>query len=195
MECERRDDRAFPRPNVDRPARPSTDAAPDTSTRQGPIVRHHRRFVAETGRRIGPLVSTEMSARLDALILCDFAQIRDGLLFVQSGGLTRLVANSLPAAFGCHVAAMVHMPPHEAVEAHHMVMKVKSADTATLVATIQVALHEVPRPAGLLPGEGRQVPVVVPLHKVIFPQAGRYDLQVDIDDEIAADLTFTVSEA
>jgi hypothetical protein len=135
-----------------------------------------------------------MSARLDALILCDFAQIREGLLFVQSGGLTRLVANSLPASFGCHVAAMVYMPPHEAVEAHHMVMKVKSADTATLVATIQVALHEVPRPAGLMPGEGRHVPVVVPLSKVVFARAGRYDLQVDIDDEIAADLTFAVSE-
>ena len=35
-----------------------------------------------------------MSARLDALLLCDFAQIREGLLFVQSGGLTRLAAPS-----------------------------------------------------------------------------------------------------
>ncbi len=134
-----------------------------------------------------------MPARLDALVLCDFAQIREGLLFVQSGGLTRLVAQTLPAAFGCHLAAMVYMPPHEAVEAHHMVMKVKSADTATLVATINVELHEVPRPTGLLPGEGRQVPVVVPMRKVVFPRAGRYDLQVDIDDEIAGDLTFTVA--
>ena len=29
-----------------------------------------------------------MSAELKSLILCDFAQIREGLLFVQSGGLT-----------------------------------------------------------------------------------------------------------
>jgi len=139
-------------------------------------------------------VSVEMPARLDALILCDFAQIREGLLFVQSGGLTRLVAQTLPAAFGCYVAAMVYMPPNEAVEAHHMVMKIKSADTATLVATINVDLHEVPRPTGLLAGEGRQVPVVIPMHKVVFQRAGRYDLQVDIDAEIAGDLTFTVAE-
>lgn len=135
-----------------------------------------------------------MTARLDALILCDFAQIREGLLFVQSGGLTRLAAPSFPAGFGCHLAAMVYMPPHEAVEAHHMVMKVKSADTATVVATIDVQMHEVPRPSGLLPGEGRQVPVVVPMQKVVFPAAGQYDLQVDLDDEIAGDLTFTVAE-
>jgi hypothetical protein len=135
-----------------------------------------------------------MPARLDALILCDFAQIREGLLFVQSGGLTRLAAASVPAGFDCHVAAMVYMPPHEAVEAHHMVMKVKSADAATVVATINVQMHEVPRPTGLLPGEGRQVPVVIPMRKVVFPSIGRYDLQVDIDDELAGDLSFTVVE-
>ncbi|MGA9278596.1 DUF6941 family protein [Ilumatobacter sp.] len=135
-----------------------------------------------------------MTARLDALILCDYAQIREGLLFVQSGGLTRLVAARLPAPFRCHVAAMVYMPPNEAVEAHRMVMKIKSADTATLIATVKVDLYEVDRPTGLLAGEGRQVPVVVPLAKILFPAAGRYDLQVDIDDEIAGDLAFRVVE-
>lgn len=133
-----------------------------------------------------------MTVRLDALILCDFAQIRDGLLFVQSGGVTRLVSSKLPAAFGCHVAAMVYMPPNEAIDAHHMVMKIKSADTATLVATINVELHEINRPDGLVLGEGRQVPVAVPLRKVVFPAAGRYDLQVDIDEHMAGDLAFRV---
>ncbi|MFK7920099.1 MAG: hypothetical protein AB8G14_18640 [Ilumatobacter sp.] len=131
-----------------------------------------------------------MAARLDALILCDFAQVREGLLFVQSGGLTRLTTGSFPAGFDCYVAAMVHLPPDEAVEAHTMVMKVKAADTVTLIATVNVALHETPRPMGLQPGEGRQVPVVVPLHKLKFPAPGQYDLQVDIDDEFAGDLSF-----
>lgn len=134
-----------------------------------------------------------MTVRLDALILCDFAQIRDGLLFVQSGGLTRLVAPKLPAAFGFHVAAMVFMAPNEAIDAHRMVMKIKSADTAKLVATINVQLHEVTQPVARLPGEGRQVPVVVPLGKVAFPAPGRYDLHVDIDDQLAGDLAFRVA--
>src|SRR6056297_1731064 len=63
-----------------------------------------------------------MAARLDALILCDFAQVRDGLLFVQSGGLTRLRAGRLPATFRCHVATLVYLPPDEAAAAHHVVM-------------------------------------------------------------------------
>lgn len=131
-------------------------------------------------------------ARLNALILCDFAQIREGLLFVQSGGLTRLVTATFPAQFACHVAALVYLPPHEAGEAHDMVIKAKSADTATLVATVKVSMHETPPPAGLAPGEGRQVPIVVPLSAVSFPSPGEYDLHVEIDDEFAGELSFRV---
>ena len=135
-----------------------------------------------------------MAAELKSLILCDFAQIREGLLFVQSGGLTRLVAPSFPAKFACHVATLVWLPPHEAGSAHEMVMKVKAASTAKLTATVKVALHETAPPAGLQPGEGRQVPIVVPLAAVSFPSPGEYDLQVEVDDQFAGDISFRVAE-
>ena len=135
-----------------------------------------------------------MSARLNSLVLCDFAQIREGLLFVQSGGLTRLATPSFPATFHCHVATTVYMPPTEAAAAHEMVMKVKSATTAKVVATINVAMHETPAPAGLFPGEGRQMPIVVPLAAVTFTEPGEYDLQAEIDGEFAGDLSFRVVE-
>lgn len=135
-----------------------------------------------------------MAARLDALLLSDFAQVREGLLFVQSAGLTRIVTPTFPARFSCHVAAMIYLPPDEATVAHHMVMKVKAAEQATLIATINVALHDRPVPAGLAPGEGRQVPVVVPLQQVAFPAAGQYDLHVELDDEFAGELSFRVAE-
>jgi hypothetical protein len=133
-------------------------------------------------------------AELKSLILCDFAQIREGLLFVQSGGLTRLVAPSFPAKFACHVATLVWLPPHEAGTAHEMVMKVKSAATARLTATVKVALLETTPPSGLLPGEGRQVPIVVPLAAVSFPAPGEYDLQVEVDDQFAGDISFRVAQ-
>jgi hypothetical protein len=133
-------------------------------------------------------------AELKSLILCDFAQIREGLLFVQSGGLTRLVAPSFPAKFACHVATLVWLPPNEAGTAHEMVMKVKSAATARLTATVKVALLETTPPSGLLPGEGRQVPIVVPLAAVSFPAPGEYDLQVEVDDQFAGDISFRVAE-
>jgi hypothetical protein len=135
-----------------------------------------------------------MAARLNALILCDFAQVRDGLLFVQSGGLTRLAAPQMPARFSCFVAALVYVPPDEAADAHTMLIKVKSAASAEVVATINVAMHENTEPRGLRPGEGRQLPIVVPLGAVTFSSAGEYDLHVDIDDELAGDLSFHVIE-
>jgi hypothetical protein len=135
-----------------------------------------------------------MAAHLKSLILCDFAQIREGLLFIQSGGLTRLAAPTFPARFACHVAALVWLPPDEAGTAHEMVMKVKAAATVTLLATINVSLHETVVPVGLELGEGRQVPVVVPLAVVAFPEPGEYDLQAEVDGELAGDLSFRVAE-
>lgn len=135
-----------------------------------------------------------MVAQLKALVLCDFAQVREGLLFVQSGGLTRLATTKFPAQFRCHLACLVYLPPDVVSTAHEMVMKVKAAQTATLIATVKVAIHESVPPAGLAPGEGRQVPIVVPLTAVTFPAPGEYDLQVEIDDEFAGDLSFRVGQ-
>ena len=135
-----------------------------------------------------------MAAQLKALVLCDFAQVREGLLFVQSGGLTRLAAPSFPAKFPCRVAALVYSPPDEATVAHQVVMKVKSASSALVIATINVALHETAPSAGLARGEGRLVPIVVPLDSVAFPEPGEYDLQVDVDEQFAGDLSFRVLE-
>lgn len=135
-----------------------------------------------------------MSARLNSLILCDFAQVREGLLFVQSGGLTRLLAPAFPAKFPCRLACLVELPAEEAGQAHAMAIKVKAVETATLLATINVALHEARRPQGLAPGEPRLVPVVVPLDSVVFPSPGEYDVHVELDDHFAAGLSFRVGE-
>jgi hypothetical protein len=135
-----------------------------------------------------------VAAHLNALILCDFAQVREGLLFIQSGGLTRLVAGQFPAKFACRVACLVYLPPDEADAGHDMVIKVKSAATANVVATVKVELHGTPVPAGLQPGEGRQIPIVVPLDSVVFPAPGEYDLHAEVDEEFAGDLSFRVGQ-
>ncbi|MEM1334432.1 MAG: hypothetical protein AAGG08_13350, partial [Actinomycetota bacterium] len=129
---------------------------------------------------------------LDALVLCDFAQVRDGLLFVQSGGLTRLAAAAVPATFNCHVAMLVSLPPDSALDAHTVVLRIKHVASATVVATVNVAIHAIDRPTGLAQGEGRLVPVVVPLGNVTFPAVGEHDLQVTVDEQLAGDLSFRV---
>ena len=133
-----------------------------------------------------------MAARLNSLILCDFAQVREGLLFIQSGGLTRLLAPAFPAKFPFRLACRVELPAHETANAHTMVIKVKSVETASVLATVNVALHEPAKLEGLAPGESRLVPVVVPLDSVAFPAPGEYDVHVDVDEQLAGDLSFRV---
>ena len=41
--------------------------------------------------------------------LCDFGQIREGLLSVLSGGITRLKRPAFPAPLGCHLALILEM--------------------------------------------------------------------------------------
>jgi len=134
-----------------------------------------------------------VAARLDALILCDFAQVREGLLFVQSGGLTRLMTRKLPATFNCHVAMLVAVSPDVALDEHNVVMRIKHAPSATALATVKVDLHPPASTGGLMPGESRIVPVVVPLSTITFRSEGVHDLQVSIDDHLASDLSFHVS--
>ena len=159
----------------------------------GVVLRRFESFPAHHVLTATPSVAA-VSARLNSLILCDFAQVREGLLFIQSGGLTRLVAPTFPAKFACRVACLVYLPPDEADVAHEMVIKVKSAATASSVATVKVELHGTPVPTGLQPGEGRQIPIVVPLDSVVFPTPGEYDLQAEVDEEFAGDLSFRVGQ-
>ena len=140
-----------------------------------------------------PAISVRaVPARLDALVLCDFAQVREGLLFVQSGGLTRFATSTLPVTFNCHVATLIYLPPDEAADSHAVLMRIKHAPTATVVATVKVAIHASDVSTRLEPGEGRLVPIVVPLSNVTFRAAGEHDLQVEVDDHLAGDLSFRV---
>ena len=132
-----------------------------------------------------------MSAQLKALILCDFAETRENLLFIQSGGLTRLASSVFPARFSCYIGAIVYMPPDEVEAAHEMVLRVKSTADAAVIATVNVEMHQ-QHVTGLAPGEGRLLPIAVPLNAVVFPEPGEYDVQADLDGELAGDLSFHV---
>ncbi len=51
-----------------------------------------------------------VTPRLTTLLLCDFAQVREGLLFVSSGGVSRVVQSNYPANPRLHLAMVVHLP-------------------------------------------------------------------------------------
>ncbi len=135
-----------------------------------------------------------MTARITTLLLSDFAQVRERLLFVSSGGISRVVQSSYPASPRIHLAMMVHLPADSLGTTRHMQIKLKYPDQVATIAQIDIAINIDSGP-GANPGEGINVPQVIDLSPIAFPRAGQVDVQVSIDDEPAGDLTFWMLQA
>ena len=112
--------------------------------------------------------------------LCDFAQVREGLLFVSSAGITRVYRESFPAPIGVMLALVLEMSPVEAANANKIKVRVEDADgqkLAEMVGEVQVKLG-----SGHDPGELVNVPFVADFRAMKLPTPGRY--QVAIHPEV-----------
>jgi hypothetical protein len=130
-----------------------------------------------------------MSPRLTTLLLCDFAQVREGLLFVSSGGVSRVVQNSYPANPRLHLAMVVHLPAASLGTSLQVHVRLKYPDTAEVIANAEVGI-QLNAVSGAYPGEGINVPQVIDLAPIQFSRPGQVDVQVSVGDEPAGDLSF-----
>lgn len=130
-----------------------------------------------------------MTPRLATLLLSDFAQVRDRLLFVSSGGISRVVHSTFPAHPRIYLAMVVHLPANTLGQPHRVVIKLKYPDHVAVIAQIEVKIN-LDQIAGAHPGEGVNVPQALDLAPIVFPHRGQVDVQVAIDDVPAGDLTF-----
>jgi hypothetical protein len=126
--------------------------------------------------------------RITTLMMCDFAQVREGLLFVSSGDISRVLANQFPAHLRVHLAAVVHLPPDTVAEPHRLNVKFKYPDTAEMIANIDVDIR-LDQVQGVYPGEGVNLPQVIDVSMIPFPHPGQVDLQVTVDETMAGDLS------
>ncbi|MCO5330969.1 MAG: hypothetical protein M9961_12910 [Ilumatobacteraceae bacterium] len=131
-----------------------------------------------------------MTPALTTLLLCDFAQVRDRLLFVSSGGISRVVQPTFPGHLRIHLALVVHVPAGLFGPQHEVLIRLKYPDDVAVIGSISVKVTVPSPPTGAQPGEGVNVPQVIDLSPVVFPHPGQVDLQVSIDGEPAGDLTF-----
>lgn len=136
-----------------------------------------------------------MTPRLTTLLLCDFAQVREQLLFVSSGGISRVANASYPAHTRLFLAMVVHVPVASVGRRHLVSIKFKYPDDAALIGTIEVGINIPEPPAGTEPGEGVNLPQVLDLAPFAFPRPGAVDVQVSIDEEPVGDLTFWLLQA
>ena len=122
-------------------------------------------------------------ARLTSLLICDHAQVRENLLMVLSGGITRLHVTEVPTAVHFSVALVIEIPYSELSDGHEVRMVVVDPETAGPIAEPFIAnLPADPVTASrIYPGEPILVPLTVAVSLAI-EHTGQFDVRVSVDD-------------
>ena len=118
---------------------------------------------------------------LTTALLCDHVQVRDGLLFIVAGGITRLRRPSYPAALGAGLAVVIEFDQIEAERSHQFTLVIIGEDgdeVGRVEAEIQVGDR-----AGAYTGENVQVPLAIDLKGASLPKPGAYELRVYVDGQ------------
>lgn len=129
---------------------------------------------------------------LAAAIVCDHASVREGLLIVVGGGVTRLWRPAMPAPLGVDLAILLELTAGELDRPHEVVVDLISEDGRAEGQFKGGFL--VSGSAGLDPGEVAVVPFAAPLGAMAAVQSyGRYSFHVSVDGEAMKAVSFRVA--
>jgi len=125
-------------------------------------------------------------------VLCDRATVREGLIHVLGGGVSRLGRPSLPAPMGVDLALLLTPERFEELPGDHEVSVIVRSDSGTDVARIGLAFSfsGLDESADPLP----VIPLSVPLQQVGLADYGFYTVSVDYDGESVARIRFLVEQ-
>lgn len=126
---------------------------------------------------------------LTTAVLCDFAQVRDRLLFISSGAVTRLYRHALPAPLGLMIGVVIDVPLEEALAPHTLTAQVVNRhgdELAALSTTFEVGND------GLFPHEVQQVPFALSVTGVAARTWGTHQVRLSLDEQLVRRLTFYV---
>lgn len=128
---------------------------------------------------------------VDAM-LADAATVREGLLHILGGGVTRLWRETLPAPMGCVLVLMIQMHPAETSDRHGIRVVINGAD-GQAVGRIEGDFGVNPG-SDHKPGELVNSPLVFNLQQVGLPVLGMYSIEILIDNQLARSLPFVVAK-
>ena len=118
--------------------------------------------------------------RIRAIVLCDYAEIREGLLTVVSAGITRLLRDQVPAEMGVYLAMQVDVAPAERPFPHEISASV-TGPSGTEVAKATVGF-QVGRGGDSDPDESAVVSLPIDLRRAGVTEYGWHTITVSIDD-------------
>ncbi len=128
-------------------------------------------------------------ARVASALLCDAATVREGLLHILGGGITRLHRAEFPAPMQVTLVAQVVLTPGEIVHPHDVVATIQTEDGEVVVQANGHLEAGEPNPM-LEPGESVILPLVINLTGAVVPAAGGYSIEVSVDGVHQSSLTF-----
>jgi hypothetical protein len=123
-------------------------------------------------------------------LLCDAATVRENLLHVLGGGITRIY-RQFPATLGLDLALVLTFTQSEAQEKHRLRVLVQTADGAKLAEAIAEIV--VTPSLDLKPGERMTVSVALSLRQVPIPAEGIYGVEVLIGGLLQRSFTFVAA--
>jgi len=132
--------------------------------------------------------------RVDCALLCDAVTVREGLLHILGGGVTRLGRPSYPAPMAVSLALRILLHPSEAGRQHRVEIEIVTQDGAQ-VGQVQ-AVFQAERPAAgvLEPGEELAVAIPISLAKFALPKPGSYVVDILLNGMHQVSLPIRVSD-
>lgn len=131
--------------------------------------------------------------RIDCALLCDAATVREGLLHVLGGGITRAGRTEFPSPVGLTLALRILVHPTEMDRQHQLEVRLQGAD-GEQIGGFEVGF-ELEDPGGLEPGEHASLPLpLVPPPEAELTGPGRYSFEVLIDGVHQATVPFIAHE-
>lgn len=119
--------------------------------------------------------------RVDCALICDAVTVRENLLHILGGGITRIHRPAYPAPFGSCMALRIMVHPSEADRPHELTVRLADADgheMARVVAQFQTN----PAVAGdFQPGEEFALPLPLQMQPIGLPHEGAYVFDLLID--------------
>ena len=127
--------------------------------------------------------------RVSSALVCDAATVREGLLHILGGGITRLWREELPAPLGVTIALMIAVDHAELGTPIDVRLVLTGPDDATVL-EVRGTMETAGR---LEKGETQLAPMVLPVAPVQTEAYGRYAGEITLNGEVQTEgVTFWV---
>jgi|SRR5579875_121739 len=119
--------------------------------------------------------------KVDCALLCDAATVREGLLHILGGGITRMARPQYPHPLNVQLALRIVIHPTESGSNHSAQVILQDEDGTRIAGVNFDFAVDLQSTSGLMAGEQISLPLAVPVQQLPLPKAGGYSFEVLID--------------